>query len=453
MSLKRIPSIRLIPLSFLAAIFVGAALLMLPVSTASGKGTNFITALFTSTTSVCVTGLTVVDTYSYWSTFGHVIIMGLIQIGGLGIITVITMIMLLTQKRFSLGERKMLQDSLNLSTDVGVIKMLIRIVRGTLIIELTGACFYAFAFIPDYGIGKGIWFSAFHAVSAFCNAGIDIIGNGSLEGYASNGLVLLTTMVLIILGGLGYVVWFDVAENIWKGIRRKWRPAQIMKRCTEHTKLVLTFTALLIVFGWIIFFLAEYKNAGTLNGMSLGDKLLNSLFESVTLRTAGFATVSQKAMTDVSCVIAYILMFIGGSPIGTAGGVKTVTFFLAYIGIVSYIRSEKPVIFNRKVPDEAMRKATAVVYLAGFTIIILTLMLMTTEHVGLQDALFEVISASATVGLSRGLTPNLHTIGQIVIIVAMYLGRIAPISLAIFFAGRKRPDDGCRYLEGKFYVG
>lgn len=454
MSFKRIPSIRLIPLSFLAAILVGAFLLMLPFATVDEGGADFITALFTSTTSVCVTGLVVVDTYSYWSTFGHVVILALIQVGGLGIITVITMIMIIMQKHFSLAERKILQDSLNLSTDVGVIKMLKRIVRGTLIIESAGAILYAFSFVPKFGLAKGLWISFFNSVSAFCNAGIDIIGNDSLGHFKSDPIVLLTTSLLIILGGLGYVVWFDITGTLRETTPRKMNLKQTVDRFGEHTKLVLAVTGSLIVIGWVTFFIAEYRNPGTFGNMNLWEKLLNSLFQSVTLRTAGFSTVSQKALTDVSCVISYILMFIGGSPVGTAGGVKTVTFFLAYIGIVSYIRGEKyALVFNRKVPEEAMKKATVVVYLAAFTIGVLTLCLVGMEHVGLQDGLFEVVSASATVGLTRDLTPHLHMAGKLIIIVAMYLGRIAPISLAIFFAGRAKKDDGIRHVEGRFYVG
>ena len=214
MNRKKISSVQLIPFSFLAAILIGALILMLPISSSAGTWTNPLVALFTATTSTCVTGLVVVDTFSYFSVFGQVIILGLIQIGGLGIITVISMIMLITQKKFSLGDRKMLQDSLNLNTDVGILKILIRISKDVFKVEAVGALLYAIAFIPEYGIGKGLWYSVFHSISAFCNAGIDIIGTRSLMDYKSNPLVMCTTMILIILGGLGYVVWFDISENI-----------------------------------------------------------------------------------------------------------------------------------------------------------------------------------------------------------------------------------------------
>ena len=454
MKIKRMSSMRLIPLSFLFAIIIGTFFLMLPISSASGGWTDFVTALFTATTSVCVTGLTVVDTISYWSTFGHVVILGLIQIGGFGIITVVSMFMLLTQKKFSLGDRKMLQDSLNLNTDSGILKILIKIFRGTITIELIGAILFAFTFVPDFGLGRGLWVSLFTSVSAFCNAGIDIIGTNSLGEYYSNPMVLIVAMALIVLGGLGYVVWFDLSSNIKKGFVRRFNPIQIFKRLGEHTKLVLVVTFSLIIGGWIIFLIVEFNNPGTIGNMSLPDKILNSLFESVTLRTAGFATFSQLSMTDFSCVICYIFMFIGGSPVGTAGGIKTVTFFIALMGIITYIKADDTnVLFNRRVSNDAMRKATVIVYISSFTIIVMTLILISTNPINMEDALFEVISASATVGLTRNLTTSLNIVGRVIIIISMYLGRIGPISMAIFFAGRSKQKKTCNYLEGKFFVG
>lgn len=454
MKKKKISSVQLIPLSFLIAIAIGGLILMLPISSASGHWTNPLVAMFTSATSTCVTGLVVVDTYSYFSLFGHIIILCLIQVGGLGIITVISMIMLITQKKFSLGDRKMLQDSLNLDTDVGILKILIRISKDVLKVETVGAILYAISFIPEFGLAKGIWFSIFHSVSAFCNAGIDIIGDNSLIDYKSKPLVMCTTMILIIMGGLGYVVWFDMSEKIKAGIRKGFTPVQIFKRFEEHTKLVVTVTAILIVSGALFFFISEYKNYGTIGDMTLVDKVINSFFESVTLRTAGFCSFPQENMTDFSCVMSYILMFIGGSPIGTAGGVKTVTIFLAVLNVYSYIRGDdQSIVFNKRVTEENMRKATVIVSVAAFTIIVLTLALIVTNPINMQDGLYEVISASATVGLSRGLTSSLNNVGKIIIIIAMYLGRIGPISLAIFFAGRGQHKSKCRYTEGDFFVG
>ncbi|MCR4830249.1 MAG: potassium transporter TrkH [Pseudobutyrivibrio sp.] len=454
MNKKKISSVQLIPLSFLFAIVMGGLILMLPISSATGQWTNPLIALFTSTTSTCVTGLVVVDTYNYFSIFGQVIILCLIQIGGLGIITVISMIMLITQKKFSLGDRKMLQESLNLDTDVGILRILIRISKDVFKVELVGAILYSIVFIPDFGVAKGIWYSVFHSISAFCNAGIDIIGDSSLIAYKENPLVMITTMLLIILGGLGYVVWFDMSEKIKAGIKKGFTPVQIFKRFEEHTKLVVTVTSVLIVSGALFFFVAEYNNYGTIGDLSLFHKIMNSFFESITLRTAGFCSFPQENMTDFSCLMSYMLMFIGGSPIGTAGGVKTVTIFLAVLNVVSYIRGDdQSIVFHKRVTEESMRKATVIVSVAAFTIIVLTLALIITNPINIQDALYEVISASATVGLSRGLTSNLNKIGQILIIIAMYLGRIGPISLAIFFAGRGHHKSKCRYTEGDFFVG
>ena len=454
MKLSRISSMRMIPLSFLAAILLGTFLLMLPFSSSQGTWTDFVTALFTATTSVCVTGLTVVDTFSYWSTFGHIIILLLIQVGGFGIIAVISMIMLVAQKKFSLGERKMLQDALNLDTDLGILKVLIKIFRGTFMVELIGAVLYSFVFIPQFGPIKGAWVSLFNAISAFCNAGIDIIGPDSLKGYSDNPWVLIITMLLIVLGGLGYVVWFDLAKIIRDGIKKRFTPVQIFKRFSEHTKLVLSVTFVLIMVGWIVIFFAEFNNPGTMQGMSLRDKLTNSLFQSITLRTAGFASVPQAELSDISCLISYVLMFIGGSPIGTAGGIKTVTFFMALMGIITYIKSEDSnIVVNRKVTEESMKKASVIVYISLFCVILGTLVLNETNVTNLQDAMFEVISALATVGLTRDLTTTLNTTGRIIIVVCMYLGRIGPISMAVFFAGRAKPKNQRHYIEGKFFIG
>lgn len=454
MKKKQISSVQLIPLSFLIAIVMGGLILMLPVSNASGHWTRPLVAMFTSTTSTCVTGLVVVDTFSYFSLFGQIIILILIQIGGLGIITFISMIMLITQKKFSLGDRKMLQDSLNLNTDVGILKILIRISKDVLKVETFGALVYSIVFIPKFGILKGIWFSIFHSVSAFCNAGIDIIGSNSLMDFKSNPIIMCNTMFLIIMGGLGYVVWFDMSEKIKNGIRKGFTPVQIFKRFNEHTKLVITVTAALILIGALFFFFAEYNNPGTIGDLSLFDKIQNSFFESVTLRTAGFCSLPQENMTDFSCVMSYMLMFVGGSPIGTAGGVKTITIFLALLNVISYIHDDdQSVIFNKRITEESMRKATVIVSVATFTIIVLTLALIVTNPVSIEDGLYEVISASATVGLSRGVTSRLNRIGKVIIIIAMYLGRIGPISLAIFFAGRGHHKSKCRYTEGDFFVG
>ena len=444
----------IIPLSFLLAIMVGTLLLLLPVSTAEGAETDFLTALFTSTTSVCVTGLVVVDTYAHWSLFGQIVILILIQLGGLGIITAISMLMLFLRRQFSLRSRALLLDALNLDSRLGLMSFLTKIFKGTLLVEGIGAVLYSFAFCSRFGFGRGLWVSLFTSVSAFCNAGLDIIGPNSLAGYADSPLVQLVTMALIILGGLGYIVWFDVSHCVQEGIRMRFSPRQVLRRMGVHTRLVLRLTLTLILLGAFLVFTAEYRNPATIGNMSTGGKILNCLFQSVTFRTAGFYTVPQENLTDFSCLVAYLWMFIGGSPIGTAGGVKTVTFFLVLANAFSYVNTRRETtIFRRKIPEEMMQKASAIVMISFLTLMVSASLLLYLEPVTLVDGVFEAISAVATVGLSRDLTPSLHAAGRIIIIVTMYLGRIGPISMALFLARPKPGKNSVSYGEGKFYVG
>ena len=451
----KLSSIHLIPLSFLAAILIGTLLLTLPVSSASGNWTPFENALFTATTSVCVTGLVVVDTFLYWSSFGQAVILLLIQIGGLGVITVVATLMLVTNKRFSLSSRLTLRDALNLDSISGLLGFLSRIIRGTLVVELIGALLYMTAFIPVYGTGRGIWVSVFNSISAFCNAGIDILGPDSLAPFRENPLVMTVTMLLIIVGGIGYVVWVDVSRKTVFGIRHSYSIKQIVKRLSEHTKLVLAITVTLILSGAVIVFLAEHNNPDTIGNMSLPLKILNSLFESVTFRTAGFATFSQKGIRDFTCVAAYLLMFIGGSPIGTAGGVKTTTFYLYLLNISSYIRGQNRIkVFNRSISSTQMKKASVIVSVSVITVIVLTLLLIATNPIDIKDGLFEVMSACATVGLTRDITSTLNLTGKLLITLAMYLGRIGPISMAIFLArGKTSKEAEIKYADGNFYIG
>ena len=450
----RLSPVHIIPLSFLLAIAVGTLLLLLPAASAEGAETDFLTALFTSTTSVCVTGLVVVDTYAHWSLFGKVVILILIQLGGLGIVTAISMVMLFLRRRFSLRSRTLLLDALNLDSRLGLLSFLARIFKWTLIVEGLGAALYCFAFIPRFGPVKGIWVSVFTSISAFCNAGIDIIGPDSLHGYAGSPLVLIVTMGLIVLGGLGYIVWFDLGRCAKDAIHFRFSPRQALRRLGEHSRLVLRLTLWLILLGAVLIFLAEYRNPDTLGNMSPGGKVLNSLFQSVTFRTAGFYAVPQEKLGTFSCLVGYLWMFIGGSPIGTAGGVKTVTMFLVLANAISYTNARKATtLFRRRISDELMQKAAAIVMISFLTMFVSALLLLAFEPVSMTDGLFEAVSAVATVGLSRGLTPSLHTAGRLVIIATMYLGRIGPISMALFLARPKPGKNSVTYGEGKFYVG
>ncbi len=450
----RISSVQLIPLSFLLTILTGAVLLMLPFSTAAGEKTDFLCALFTSTSSVCVTGLVVVDTFSHWSLFGQFVLLLLMQIGGLGVVAVGSMIMLIGRKKFYLGDRKLLGESLNIEKSKGLLRVLTRIFKGVALVEGLGVLLFAVKFVPMFGLGKGLWTALFQSVSAFCNCGMDVIGPVSLGEYTGSRLVLITTMALIALGGIGFVVWFDVLDQVRESIHIRFSLSGLFRRLSVHSKLVLTMTAGLIVVGAAVILAAEYNNPGTLGPMSLSDKILNAFFQSVTSRTAGFATIPQDRLTEVSCMAEYALMFIGGSPVGTAGGIKTVTAFLFFMNVLSYIRGKKEnVVFNRSVSYELMRKSGATVFISATTVFVMTFLLMATGGIVLTDALFEVISALGTVGLSRNLTPHLGTVARIIIITSMYLGRIGPISMAVFFVKNTTAENAVRHAEGKFYVG
>ena len=450
----RITPVHYIPLSFLLVIVVGALLLMFPAASAQGRQTDFLTALFTSTTSVCVTGLVVVDTYAHWSLLGQFIILVLIQIGGLGVVAVASMIMLIGRVKFNLGERMLLTDSLNIDRRRGLLSFLTRMFRGVFIIEMAGALLCAVKFVPMFGIKKGLWASLFQSVSAFCNAGMDVVGPNSMIDLRTSHILMFTTMFLIVAGGIGFVVWFDIIDGIRNGIRFRYSPSAFFSRFPEHSRLVIILTIGLILFGAAGIFVTEYSNPDTLGNMDLSGKIINSLFQSVTFRTAGFASIPQDKLRQISCMIGYLLMFIGGSPVGTAGGIKTITAFLFFMNAFSYINGkDENVVFHRRVPEDMMRKASAIVFFSLAAVFVMTVFLISGGGIMLIDGLYEVISALGTVGLSRGLTPQLGTGGRIIIILSMYLGRIGPISMAIFFTGGNAPANAVKHSSGKFYVG
>ena len=419
----------LIMLSFLGVIAVGTLLLWLPISTKSGQSVAFVDALFTATTSTCVTGLVTLSTHATWSVFGQIVILLLIQIGGLGLITVMGALSLLLRRKMGLADRLLLRDAFNLNTLSGLSQFVRRVMLGTFAVEGAGALLYMTVFVPAFG-WRGIWISVFTAISAFCNAGIDLLGDVSLSAYATNPIVGGTTMALIVLGGLGFVVWWDVLR-VLKSIRKRKKPLSYL---TLQSKIALTSTALLLGIGFVAVLLFEWSNPATLGGHSLFDKVQMALFQSVTTRTAGFFTVPQEALTTPSALFSLVLMFIGGSPVGTAGGIKTVTFAILIAKAASAVRGRERVsLFGRTVKDEAIGKAVAVC-MTSFTIMALaTLGLSLVTDASVIDVLYETVSATATVGLTRALTPTLNTVGKLIIIATMYLGRIGPISLAVAF--------------------
>ena len=423
---------QIIALGFLLAILVGSILLCLPISSASGEMTPYFDALFMSATSICVTGIVLVDTFSYWSLFGKIIILLLIQIGSLGIVSLTTSIILILGKRVTLKGRLLLQEALNLDTLSGLVQFLLRVLKGTFIIEGIGTFCYAFVFVPEFGIVEGLWISLFTSVSAFCNAGFDIIGASSLMPYATNLWVNIVTTTLIIIGGLGFIVWWDIID-VLKLIRSgDTRITQFFKKLHLHSKIVLLTSLILTVGGTILILLLEYHNPATIGQYSFGNKVLVSFFQSVTLRTAGFATISQKNLMDSTAFVSILLMFIGGSPVSTAGGIKTTTIALVCIATISSLRSrENAVIFKRTLSTKLLQKALSITVVSTLLLFIAIIIITITNDRSFMDIAFETTAAICTTGLSRSLTPSLNMIGKVVIMLCMYYGRVGPISLAV----------------------
>lgn len=425
---------QIILISFLLAIFVGSLLLSLPFSSASGKAVPYIDALFTATTATCVTGLVTLPTVSTWSIFGQIVILILIQIGGLGIITVTSGFMIAIHRRMGLSERLLIQDAFNLNTLSGLVRFVRKVIFGTFIVEGVGALLYMTVFVPEFGL-KGIWISLFNSVSAFCNAGIDIIAEDSLCCYMTNPVINLVTSLLIVLGGIGYIVWWDVIRVAEKG---KKLGLKCLRQLTLHSKIALWTTVILIFIGAAAIFAFEYNNPETVGEHSLFQKIQFAIFQSVTTRTAGFATVPQENLTNGSAFVSLILMFIGGSPVGTAGGIKTVTVAVLLFSALATIRNQNETeLFNRTVSKNAVRKAVAVFSMSFIILLCSTLLLSLVCDASAIDILYETVSATATVGLTRGLTPSLNLWGKLIIIATMYFGRVGPISLAFAFSTRK----------------
>ena len=419
---------QIIMLSFLCMILLGSFVLSLPISSATGEAVPYLDALFTATTATCVTGLVTLPTVSTWSVFGQVVILLLIQIGGLGVVTIISAVMILFHKRMGIGDRLLLQDAFNLNSLSGIVRFVKRVILGTFLVEGMGAVLYMTVFLPEFG-WKGIWISVFTSISAFCNAGIDIIGENSLCDYATNPMINLVTGLLIILSGIGYIVWWDVLQNIRKsaGKRRK-----IFKNLTLHSKIAISTSLILVFGGGLMIFLLEYHNPLTIGGLSLFDKIQVSLFQSVTTRTAGFATVPQQDLTNASSLLCLLLMFIGGSPVGTAGGIKTVTVAVLAVSALATIQNKNEVtLFHRNISKQAVNKAVAVTAMSFGIMFVSTLLLSAVTNADALDILYETVSATATVGLTRDLTPSLNVAGKAIIIATMYLGRVGPISLAL----------------------
>ena len=429
---------QIILLSFIIAVLIGSLLLWLPISSADGKSVPYIDALFTATTSACVTGLVTLPTVSTWSIFGQVVIILLIQIGGLGVITVMSGFMLALHHKMGLGDRLLIQDAFNLNTLSGLASFIKKVIIGTLAVEGVGALLYMIVFIPDFG-ARGIWISIFNSVSAFCNAGIDIIATDSLCSYATNPIVNIVTCSLIVIGGIGYIVWWDLARVVSEFKKKGLR---CLRSLTLHSKIAIWATLILIFTGGALIFVFEYNNPATIGDMPLFDKIQVSLFQSVTTRTAGFASLPQENLTNSSSILCLVLMFIGGSPVGTAGGIKTVTVAVLFASAYSTVLGKDEVtLFGRNISREALRKSVAVLGASFSIMLISTLALSACTNASVIDILYETVSATATVGLTRGVTSILNTAGKIIIIATMYLGRVGPISLAFALNVKKKTQN------------
>ena len=426
---------QMILLSFLIAVLLGSLILSLPISSASGEAVPYIDALFTATTATCVTGLVTLPTATTWSVFGQIVILVLIQIGGLGVITVMSGFMLMLRRKMGISDRLLVQDAFNLNTLSGLARFIKSVLIGTFIIEGIGALLYMPVFVPEFG-AKGIWISIFTSISAFCNAGIDIIGENSLCNYATNPLINITTSLLVILGGIGYIVWWDVVKVIKSRTTRKKR---LFKHLTLHTKIAIIATLCLLIGGAILIFICEYNNPQTIGEMSLFDKIQVSFFQSVTTRTAGFASIPQENFTGAGSIVSLMLMVVGGSPVGTAGGIKTVTVVVLIFSAISTIKNKnETTLLGRTVSVGSIRKALAVV--VTFLAVMLTsvVLLSMVTDAPIINVIYESVSATATVGLSKNLTPSLNLAGKLIIIATMYFGRIGPISLALALGGKSK---------------
>lgn len=435
---------RLIASGFALIILVGALLLTLPVSNRSGQG-NFLNALFTATSATCVTGLVVADTYQNWTTFGQVVILCLIQVGGLGFLTLGAFISVLLKKRIGLHQREQLHESVNTLEIAGVVRLVKKIVVGTLVIELSGAVLLAFRFIPRFGMARGIYFSVFHAISAFCNGGFDLMGvneeYSSLVAFEGDVVVNLVVVTLILVGGIGFIVWDDVMRNKWH-----------FRKYLLHSKIVIVTTLVLTVVGTILFLFTE--NQASFAGMSPLEKLLGALFSSVTPRTAGFNTVDTAALSNAGKIITIVMMFIGGSPGSTAGGVKTtsIVVLLFYAGAM-ILNREDINLFGRRLTEDVVKKANAVVIINFSLAIIAAVIIMVLQPLlNFEDVIFEVLSAIGTVGMTTGVTRSMGAVSRITLIVLMYCGRLGSLSFALIFA-QKKTSASVRQPQEKIIVG
>ncbi len=441
--------VQILAMGFLCIILLGALLLTLPIATVDRDTLGFVDALFTATSAVCVTGLIVVNTGVTFSLFGQIVILCLIQIGGLGFMTITAMIFMMIGKRITLRERLVIQEAFNAESLQGMVKMVRNALLVTFTIEGTACILFTIRFAFEYDLAHAVYYAVFLSVSAFCNAGFDPFGfENSITPYVADPIVNFLIMALIVLGGMGFSVILDVIHV------RRW------SRLTLHSRVVLLVTAVLILSGTLMICLLEWNNPLTLdNGLNPAEKVMAAGFQSVTLRTAGFDTIGQGGLTPAGQMVSIILMFIGASPASTGGGIKTTTFFIVLLSTIVMIRRKEDYnIYHRRLNLSLVRRAQAIVFLALGLVLVDTVVISAVESMtggteSLADVLFEVVSAFGTVGLTTGITPSLNAASKILISLTMFIGRVGPLTVSMALAGHMRKPDAVRYPEGRIMVG
>lgn len=444
--LRKMRPPQIIALVFMGIILLGSGLLCLPAASRSGQATDFLTSLFTATSATCVTGLIRVDTGSYWSGFGQAVILVMIQIGGLGFMTIASIFFFALRRKIGLRQRLVLAQALSFDQISGVVGLVRNVLRGTLAVEGAGALILALRFWPEFGAARALWYGVFHSVSAFCNAGFDVLGDlasgGSLCGYVDDPVVNLTIMALITIGGLGFAVWGDV--------RKKRR----FSRMSVYTRLVLSISCGLIVGGAALIALLEWHNPDTIGKLSVSGKLLASAFQSVTLRTAGFASFDQNALRDVTKAVCDVLMFVGGSSGSTAGGVKTVTVGVVVLAAIGTARGRTHVTaFKRSISQSAVSNAMAIALLVLFLSFLGAGAISALDGVSFDNAVYETISALCTVGLTTGITPGLGLASCLILILFMFFGRVGIMTISVGFMMANPAEERIEYAQARVMIG
>jgi len=443
---KALSATKIIAIVFAAIILCGTLLLMLPAASRDGVSCGFRPALFTATSATCVTGLVLYDTYTQWSGFGQFVIISLIQIGGLGFMSAATLFVFFLRKKIGLKQRLIMAQALSLNDMDGVVRLQKTVLTGSFTVEAVGALILTLRFWPEYGFSQAMKWGLFHAISAFCNAGFDILGcitpGASLIEFNSDPVVLLTLGSLVVIGGLGFLVWEEIVE------KRRFRQFSV------YSKLVLITTGVLLLTGWVLTCILEWNNPDTLGTMGVGDKLLNGLFQSITLRTAGFAAIDQGKLTEAGKAASIALMLIGGSSGSTAGGLKTVTFIVLLLFIGARARGRSTVtVFKRTIPQGQVLDAMTIAFIMIVLAVFGGIFISATSPIGFADALYESVSALATVGLTAGVTGYLSIPAQILIIIYMYFGRVGVLTISLGFLMGDRAEERFRYAETNLLIG